>query len=436
MPLQKFSNELSCAEEISLGFLRGREGTVFLKNVQQRHALDYADAWGFFDTSGLCLRVSLLSEAPEALFLQYFQGHSLRSLLSSEGEANMLFYLRYATQREDPLFRIFEYRKSRKPHTFVIIFVRTPFVVAGKQVVAFFIQEIRSSEGILSLEEEHEAFRRNEVIRDMERHRKLTPWAEKELLFLGLSPETLHVTCLVERGKNPSDTPEQNPLWPQKLSRCLLREQRYFCWNGSGRMGVLLPQRKDFPPCKKTERDQGFLLLKLCEELFPGEDFIIGLAGKPRPLKHFCTSLEEAVRACQGYLFGRKERVIHFNDIGYGKLLDPHTPVWEAFLHETLEPLLPENEKNTMLLNSLEALLEYATIPEAAEALHVHPNTLSYRKRQIETLLKVELQNLHTKTNLLLAIKALRLRSMGEEDSAAERSPSNVRLPNRVDRVE
>ena len=417
MPPEKTMQDTTHHEECSPGFLQGREGTVFLKNVQQRYALEYADAWGFFDLSGLCLRSSLLSEAPELAFLRHFQGHYLRHLLSPELEGNMLFYLRYATQREDPLFRIFEYERSRETHSFVIIFLHTPFVTAGKQIIAFFIQEIPAAEGPLFLEEEHEAFRRNEVIRDIQRHRKLTPWTERELLFLGLSPETSYITCLVERQKSSLEGEKADPLWSQRLSRCLLRERGFFCWNFHKKLGVLLPQKEGALPSRKNQKDQGFLLLTLCREFFPEGSFLVGLAGKPRSLDEFCTSLGEAERACQGSLFGRKEPIVHFEELGYGALLDPRALRWKSFVQQTLEPLLGEEEKNATLLESLEALLEYPSIPDAARALHVHPNTLSYRKRQIEKLLERDLQDPHVRTNLLLALKAHRLQHMEEGES-------------------
>jgi DNA-binding PucR family transcriptional regulator len=159
------------------------------------------------------------------------------------------------------------------------------------------------------------------------------------------------------------------------------------------------------------------LLLTLCREFFPEGDFLVGLAGKPRSLKELCASLGEAERACQGSLFGRKEHVVHFQELGYGTLLDPQNPRWKSFMRQTLEPLLGEEEKNAALLDSLETLLEYSSIPDASRALHVHPNTLNYRKRQIEKLLEKNLQDPSVRTNLLLALKTHRLQRMEEEES-------------------
>ncbi len=53
--------------------------------------------------------------------------------------------------------------------------------------------------------------------------------------------------------------------------------------------------------------------------------------------------------------------------------------------------------------------------PDAARALHVHPNTLNYRKRRIEKLLERDLQDPSVRTNLLLALKTHRLQRMEEE---------------------
>lgn len=408
-------------EEVSLDFLKGEEGAVFLKNVQRRHALEYADAWGFFDVSGLCPRISVFSEAKEAEFLKNFENRNLQDLLSSEVGNNMLFYLRYAAQKQIPLFRILEYGK-REPQTFVIVFVHTPFVAAKKRVIAFFMQQTNSPGTSLFLEDEHEAFRREEIIRDIQRHGTLTSWTERELLFLGLSPETPYITCLVQK-KTPlfnskEKEEEENSSWCLKLSRCLLREHGLFCWKFRKKLGVLLVQKENTSLSLENQKNQGLLLLELCGEFFPGQHFLVGLGGKPRPLEHFCLSLAEAERACQGFLFGQNQRVVHFDDIGYGKLLDPQNREWQSFMEQTLKPFLPENEKNSVLLNSLEALLEHSSIVEAAEALHVHPNTLGYRKRQIQELLKTDLQDPHVRTSFFLALKARRLSLMNMHEES------------------
>ncbi len=406
MPLQKKEEPL--AEEISRNFLKGREGKVFLKNIQRRYALGYVDIYGFLDLTGLCLGAFPLSEDSDLLSFQKLENRRFQDLFPSKLESNILFYLRYTLQKQVPLFRLFEHQISGKPHTFVTIFIHTPFLVETKPVIAFFAQHISSTGNPLFLEDEHESFQRHEIIREIQSHGKLTLWAKKELLFLGLSPETRYLTCLMVKRDLPEPL-RRDSSWLLRLSRYLLRDRELFCWNFDRGLGVLLPQEEGPLSSEEEQKNQAFLLLELCEEFFPGQSFSAGLAKMPRPLSKLCLSLQEAERASRGSLFGLTQKVVHFGEIGYGAFLTPRSQDWQHFMQHTLEPLLPGEGEAPVLLHSLEALLEYSSIPEAARALHIHPNTLSYRKRQIEELLQRDLQNPHVRINLFLALKARQL---------------------------
>jgi len=397
------------SQEVSPEFLKGNGGTIFLKNAQWRYALEYTDAYGFLDDAGLCLRSSLCSKAKNLLFLHRFEGRKFQEILSPELAANSLFYLRYAREKGTPLFRLFEHKIMEERHLFVVVFLRTPFLVETRPIIAFFAQHISSSEASLFLENEHEAFRRNEILRDIRTNRTLTPWAVKELLFLGLSPETHYITCFLLKGEAKDEQRRKDPSWHSTISRYLLRERSLFCWSGDRGLGILLPQKESTIPPREEQKNQALFLLELCKEIFPDQDFFMGLAAIPRPLSELCRSISEAERASRGALFGVSHKIIHFEEIGYGAFLDPENPEWLHFIEHTLGPLLLEEGEPPVLLQSLEALLEYSSISKAAKVLHVHSNTLSYRKRQIEELLQADLNDIHVRTNLLLALKARHL---------------------------
>ncbi|WP_268794128.1 helix-turn-helix domain-containing protein [Selenihalanaerobacter shriftii] len=50
-------------------------------------------------------------------------------------------------------------------------------------------------------------------------------------------------------------------------------------------------------------------------------------------------------------------------------------------------------------------LEEGGSIQKAAERLHIHPNTMSYRIKRIQDILNVNLQDFEVKLNLAIAYK-------------------------------
>ncbi|MFC0231359.1 helix-turn-helix domain-containing protein [Bhargavaea ullalensis] len=81
----------------------------------------------------------------------------------------------------------------------------------------------------------------------------------------------------------------------------------------------------------------------------------------------------------------------------------------EAFLESTLGPLLEGGDnKNEELLKTLTTFMRHIQRPgAAAKELHIHPNTLQYRLKQIAKLLNVDFQNAEAVLNMQLACRLL-----------------------------
>lgn len=77
----------------------------------------------------------------------------------------------------------------------------------------------------------------------------------------------------------------------------------------------------------------------------------------------------------------------------------------EEFLRRTIAPLFAEKE----LLHNLEVwLMSGKKLKEAAEELHIHKNTLTYRLNKVERLLDVQLNNSHDLALLYTAFRLLK----------------------------
>jgi len=90
---------------------------------------------------------------------------------------------------------------------------------------------------------------------------------------------------------------------------------------------------------------------------------------------------------------GHRDRVVALADLGvYRLLLQVKRPEELIdFMHGVLRPLYEyDGRRDTTLVETLRAFLAHGfSVAATAEALIVHPNTISYRLRRIEEVLGV-----------------------------------------------
>lgn len=138
-------------------------------------------------------------------------------------------------------------------------------------------------------------------------------------------------------------------------------------------------------------------------------DIALGL-GRPYPgPEGIRTSFLEAERALAlgNRLFG-PSAATWFGDLGIYQLLFSLEPdALKAFHEERLGRLAQYDEKhNGQLLTTLESYLRCNTLAEAAEALHIHRNTLLYRLQRLREVSGLDLENSETRLGLHLALRA------------------------------
>lgn len=132
--------------------------------------------------------------------------------------------------------------------------------------------------------------------------------------------------------------------------------------------------------------------------------------GQPHPLNDLRRSCDEARIALHyPHVMGTKAEVQYFSDLGiFTPLFSQELEIVKIFCRNTLEPLLDYDTKNdSSLLTTLTELVNSNfNLKETAKNLFIHVNTLYYRIKGIEQLLRVDLSLISTRVNLFTVLKS------------------------------
>lgn len=116
---------------------------------------------------------------------------------------------------------------------------------------------------------------------------------------------------------------------------------------------------------------------------------------------------QEAIRL--GKLIWGNNRVYHYDDLGIYKILmqcdDRHE--LQVFVNKTIGRLLEyDKKKNTQFYTTLEYLIKNDfNLKIVGEKLFIHPKTVSYRKKKIEEILGISLDNMEERFSVFIALK-------------------------------
>jgi len=192
-----------------------------------------------------------------------------------------------------------------------------------------------------------------------------------------------------------------------------------FVWVSKEKIGILhsVPSRKR--SFRSYQEETGKAFLKQVSKRFPDIDVTIG-ATEP-----FANSSELGMRFRQcidavnisGKLWP-ESKIHYFQDLGFFQILSG-VGDWQIIHHyieRTLGKLINyDNKKNAEYLKTLELILESANLVEAAQKAFIHHKTVLLRKKKIEDVLGVSLDNPDDRMNLAFALKLKKLQSLKEE---------------------
>ncbi|MFF6780558.1 helix-turn-helix domain-containing protein [Streptomyces sp. NPDC012510] len=153
---------------------------------------------------------------------------------------------------------------------------------------------------------------------------------------------------------------------------------------------------------------------------FGGRAFALALRGRPAavgptvPLAEAARSLHWATRALG--LMGRgilpRQGVVRCSDHLSTLLLHSDEPMLAHLRSRALAPLdaVAEGPRGRLAETLLAWLLSGSNVPDVAARLHIHPQTVRYRLRQLEKLFGDALHDPGTRLDLILALRADALR--------------------------
>jgi len=360
---------------------------AMVQKIMQRENLKKPDAYCLVDEEGFFIKFHACNPQRMPRLPQHFEGHTIHSLFPPHLCPSMLFHIRMAS-REDKLVSIVHELKSPSETESEAIFhvvaslFRTPFLWGSKRVLAGFFL-------VLSIEKPSKArndspgepfmpqdkyfhFCRTKLMqRILSDNLSLYPKDRETLYSFGISETTPLFTCFIcePLHENPyiwaGNYSEEYLLslysWQSSVVRYLNEEGRIFSWCYSEGVGLIFPFTREnltYSNPKNESFQVGEAILNTLRYILPQKKLTLGIGGKPCTLAEIRTSLQQARKAAYGGLFGLDGVVFHYQDLGYGLLLNQKPHEEDVFIENMLQPLLPQECEKPELLLTLEALLE------------------------------------------------------------------------------
>jgi len=184
-------------------------------------------------------------------------------------------------------------------------------------------------------------------------------------------------------------------------------------WRGPDGVGVL----HCGPACELEGKEyQAKVTLGLQEELerrIPELTVQIGVSELSIKASGIYDQYQQCCTAIKlGKRIWPEERIYHYLDMGVYQVFSSggNTKHIAAYIERTLGKLLRhETKRKGEYFATLEALLESSNLTGTAKKLFIHSKTLEYRKKRIEEILGVSLDNSDARLALAMALKLMKL---------------------------
>ncbi|MDR3589114.1 MAG: PAS domain S-box protein [Negativicutes bacterium] len=316
----------------------------------------------------------------------------------------------------------FERMHRAKDGTFIPVEICSKKVfLHGKEYVLTVNRDVTErirSEKLLKLS--YERMRRNHLFNELINTENLPrQTAQEMILAAGLNlPDVL--TCYlvvieVWQGKAQEYYWEQHPyelyLLKNSVVEVLEKDGSLVAWASPHGIGVLQAGDGTGGDDKARQEEVARTLREKVESSIPELSVKIGIAASTEGVTDVYGRYRQSrIAADTGRKVWPELAVYHYLDMGVFQLLpfiQDQTEV-AAYVDRTLGPLL-RYKKKADLLATLEAILENNNLTKAAKQLFIHQKTLEFRKRRIEQILGVSLENHEIRTALVIAVKLLKM---------------------------
>lgn len=143
-----------------------------------------------------------------------------------------------------------------------------------------------------------------------------------------------------------------------------------------------------------------------------------GCAHSTHPMQSIAELYEQAYAALSfGPVLNTANRLHHWDDLGFYQFIvkDLHTGMAQQFVEDQLGPLLQMSRSGAReeLLDTLREIVSGHSAQTITEQLHIHRQTLVFRKKGLEKILNVDLDSAEVVLNIAIALKMM---SMTEKE--------------------
>jgi len=377
------------------------------------------DAGFIIDEDGRYLEI--LTNNDEKLFIprEDTVGKTISEVLSAENAKLSMGDLRKALDTGMPQARTGSLEYRNKKHYYNIRTAPMRYLANGKRTVAVVVSDTTEQvENENKVRFSYELRRRSDILNDsINGGTVVTRQLVDSALAMNIDLFAPMFCCLLSLCRSSDDECDSSDIHSVKddIMFLLGSESEQLVWDRHGDIGILCRAEQDDGPEKSVE-----LATRLREKLrscAPNLQVIIGVShihsGVSGIRECFQQALDAVVAArCQ---WAGAEGIYHFRDLGLWQLFAGFGDKDQAtdFVERNIGKLIRyDRDKGADLTRTLEVLLEKDNLKEAADTLYVHHKTMIFRKKRIEQILGILVDEFEVRIALSVAIKLRKLISL------------------------
>ena len=198
-----------------------------------------------------------------------------------------------------------------------------------------------------------------------------------------------------------------------KTKEVFLREGiAYYLGKGTEIIGIIHSDRKQQSVDKVLQLKEEIIAMLTVEEQTA---LFIGIGNEYKNIQSIRKSYLEALEVIETMVFLHlpEQTLFHFHELGMYRYIKSmyKKNVSEQYRNKNIMMIMKKDaQSNSELLLTLRSYLENdCKVGQTAEQLFIHPNTLSYRLKQIQELTQIDFTNMQEKTELYSQLLILRL---------------------------
>lgn len=393
-----------------------------IENLQQEHgrkmrhfAYAISDLSFIMDEDGRYIEAYVNSNVFPFFSKRNLQGKTLYDILPHEEACHYLEDIRETIETQKPLRIKRTINRRIGKRTLIIRTALMDYTLEGKRTVAVAILDITEQEKAMALlQSSYELRMRNDILNDILNMKPMDKEITAYVKNLGVDFSLPLFCCILKL-----DTADDVEVSPNNIGIQGLRDEiiiyinslhRCLAWNYRDTIAIVSQADKSNLRCNM---DLAESLHTKISGLYPELIIKIGVGETRLGQKGFVKSFQQAWDAyTASRCMGNNKVVIHFRDLGVlkillGQNLYERTP---EYIENMIGNLIRyDAEKGTNYLDTLEVILQNENLKEAAQTLFIHHNTAIFRKKRIEEILDIPINNFEIKLCLAMAIKLHRL---------------------------